>query len=99
MKQFTEAGAALIGLSVDSGPALRAWSAALGGIRHPLLSDFWPHGGVAKSLGIFNDAAGIVNRTLTIIDPDGVVRYREAYQGTLPDPAAALDTLRTLQGA
>lgn len=99
MKQFTDAGAALIGLSVDSPPALRAWSAALGGIRHPLLSDFWPHGAVAKSLGIFNDAAGIVNRTLTIIDPDGVVRHREAYQGTLPDPAAALETLRTLQSA
>ena len=98
MKQFTDAGAALIGLSVDSGPALRAWSAALGGIRHPLLSDFWPHGAVAKSLGIFNADAGIVNRTLTIIDPDGVVRHAEAYQGVLPDPAATLETLKTLQG-
>lgn len=97
LKQFTDSGAALIGLSVDSGPALRAWSTAMGGIRHPLLADFWPHGGVAKSLGIFNDAAGIVNRTLLIIDPDGVVRHTEAHQGTLPDPVAALDKLKALQ--
>ena len=99
MKQFTELGAALVGLSVDSGPALRAWSAALGGIRHPLLSDFWPHGAVARSLGIFNEAAGIVNRTLTIIDPDGVVRHTQAFQGVLPDPAATLLALKKLQGA
>jgi len=99
LKQFTDSGAVLVGLSVDSAPALRAWSAALGGIRHPLLSDFWPHGATARSLGIFNEAAGIVNRTLTIIDPDGVVRHAEAFQGVLPDPAATLQALRTLQGA
>ena len=62
----------------------------MGGIRHPLLADFWPHGGVAKTYGLFNEAAGIVNRTLLIIDPDGIVRHTEAHQRTLPDPAAAL---------
>ena len=97
MKQFDEAGAALIGLSVDSGPALGAWSTAMGGIRHPLLADFWPHGGVAKTYGLFNEAAGIVNRTLLIIDPDGIVRHTEAHQRTLPDPAAALAKLKELQ--
>ena len=89
----------LAGLSVDSSPALRAWSAALGGIRHPLLADFWPHGAVARALGIFNDDAGIANRSLIIVDPNGVVRHTEAHQGTLPDPAAALSALRDLQGA
>lgn len=97
MKQFDEAGAALIGLSVDSGPALGAWSTAMGGIRHPLLADFWPHGGVAKTYGLFNEAAGIVNRALLIIDPDGIVRHTEAHQRTLPDPAAALAKLKELQ--
>ena len=97
MKRFEDAGAALIGLSVDSGPALRAWSTAMGGIRHPLLVDFWPHGAVARLLGIFNEAAGIANRTLLIIDSDGVVRHTEAHQGTLPDPGAAFDRLKALQ--
>ena len=69
----------------------------MGGIRHPLLADFWPHGAVARALGIFNEAAGIANRTLIIIDPDGVVRHTEAHQGTLPDPASAIGTLQSLQ--
>ena len=97
MKQFTDAGAALLGLSVDSGPALNAWSTSMGGMRHPLLADFWPHGGVARSLGIFNEAAGIVNRSLIIIDPAGVVRHTESYQGSLPDPVEAVAKLKELQ--
>ena len=97
MNQFTNAGAALVGLSVDSAAALNAWSTAMGGMRHPLLSDFWPHGAVARSLGIFNESVGIVNRSLIIIDPVGVVRHTESYQGTLPDPAEAVAKLKELQ--
>ena len=98
MKQFEEAGAALVGLSVDSTFALGAWSTAMGGIGHPLLADFWPHGAAAKQLGIFNDSFGIANRTLMIVDPDGVVRHTEEHTRTLPDPDAALGKLRELQG-
>lgn len=70
----------------------------MGGIRHPLLADFWPHGGVAQSLGIFNQDAGIANRSLFIIDPQGVVRHSELYQGTLPDVDAVLAEIGKLQG-
>lgn len=86
-------------MSVDSGPALRAWSGTLGGIRHPLLSDFWPHGEAARALGIFNEAAGIVNRTVLIVDVDGIVRHAEMYQRTLPDPTAVVAKLAELQAA
>ena len=86
-------------MSVDSAPSLNAWSTAMGGMRHPLLADFWPKGGVAKSLGIFNEAAGIVNRALIIIDPEGVVRHSESYTSSLPDPADALARLAELQAA
>ena len=99
MKQFTDSGAALLGLSVDSGPALNAWSTAMGGMRHPLLADFWPHGEVARSFGIFNESAGIVNRCVIIIDPTGVVRHAETYTGSLPDPADAVARLVELQQA
>ena len=37
-------------------------------------------------------------RSLFIIDPEGIVRYRETYQGTLPDPNVILAELTTLQG-
>lgn len=86
-------------MSVDSAPSLNAWSTAMGGMRHPLLADFWPKGGVAQSLGIFNETSGIVNRSVIIIDPGGIVRHAEAFQGSLPDPEHALATLAELQAA
>ena len=85
-------------MSVDSRFALRTWAMAMGGIRHPLLADFWPHGGVSRSFDIFNEDSGICMRTLLIIDPDGVVRHTELHQGTLPDPTAALAKLAELKG-
>jgi mycoredoxin-dependent peroxiredoxin len=97
LKQFDEKNAQLIGLSVDSMFALKTWATGMGGIRHPLLADFWPHGGVAQSLGIFNDGAGIANRSLMIIDPEGVVRFGELHQGTLPQVDATLAELDRLQ--
>ena len=71
----------------------------MGGIRHPLLADFWPHGGVAQSLGIFNEDNGIANRSLFIIDPEGVVRYNKLYQGSLPKVDEVLAELAKLQGS
>lgn len=85
-------------MSVDSMFALKTWAIAMGGIRHPLLADFWPHGAVGKSLGLLNDDSGIISRALLIIDPDGVVRHGELHQGTLPEPTATLETLAKLQG-
>ena len=69
------------GLSCDSTFSLKSWATAMGGIRHPLLGDFWPHGAVSQPLGIFNDQVGMAMRTLFIIDPDGVVRHSEMHYG------------------
>jgi len=98
LTKFDEANAQVLGLSVDSMFALKTWASAMGGIRHPLLADFWPHGGVAKTLGIFNEESGIANRSLFIIDPEGVIRHNELHQGTLPDVAAVLAELARLKG-
>jgi peroxiredoxin len=43
----------------------------------PLLSDFWPHGAVAKAYGVFNEEGGIANRGTFLVDLDGVVRFAE----------------------
>ena len=85
-------------MSVDSQFALRTWAVGMGGIRHPLLSDFWPHGDVSRKLGILNQDSGISNRALFIIDPEGVVRHSELHQGTLPDVTKTLETLAKLKG-
>ena len=98
MKSFEEKNAQILGLGVDSRPALNAWATSLGGIRHPLLSDSWPRGAVSQTYGVLNADSGMSARSLFIIDPEGIVRYRETYQGTLPDPNVILAELTTLQG-
>ena len=85
-------------MSVDSMFALKTWAISMGGIRHPLLADFWPHGGASKSLGIFNEDSGITSRALLIIDPEGVVRHGELHPSSLPDVNATLEQLAALQG-
>jgi peroxiredoxin (alkyl hydroperoxide reductase subunit C) len=69
----------VLGVSVDHPFALKAW-AAKEGYEFPLLSDFWPHGAVAKAYGVFNEAAGMANRGTFLIGKDGVVRFAEINQ-------------------
>ncbi len=88
----------MLGLSVDSMFALKTWACAMGGIKHPLLADFWPHGGVSQALGIFNDEGGFSKRSLFIIDPEGVVRHSELHPSSLPDVGACLKKLASLKG-
>ena len=65
----------LLTVSVDSVHTHRAW-AEVEGFEFGLLSDFWPHGEVAKSYGVFDDEKGIATRGTFIIDKDGVVRWK-----------------------
>ncbi|GAA0532966.1 peroxiredoxin [Saccharopolyspora subtropica] len=69
----------VLGVSVDSPFALKAW-AEKEGYTFPLLSDFWPHGEVAKAYGVFNEAAGMANRGTFLIDTEGKVRFAEVNQ-------------------
>ncbi|MEU3647130.1 peroxiredoxin [Lentzea sp. NPDC034063] len=66
----------VLGVSVDSPFALKAW-ANQEGYQFPLLSDFWPHGAVAQSYGVFNETAGMALRGTFLIDTAGVVRFAE----------------------
>jgi mycoredoxin-dependent peroxiredoxin len=65
----------LLTVSVDSGYAHRAWADAEH-FEFELLSDFWPHGAVAKSYGVFEEKMGIATRGTFIIDKNGVVRWK-----------------------
>ncbi len=99
MKQFDERGAQLLGLSCDPVPALKVWAQSLGGIGYPLLSDFYPHGKASQALGIFTAEGGYPARSVTIVDPKGVVRAFHTYPpGVLPQPDAVLAELIGLQG-
>ncbi|HEV2780919.1 MAG TPA: peroxiredoxin [Actinophytocola sp.] len=77
LADYTSRNVQVLGISVDSPFALKAW-ADQEGYKFPLLSDFWPHGAVAKTYGVFNDKAGLAVRGTFLIDTTGTVRYSEA---------------------
>jgi peroxiredoxin len=77
--RFDELGAVAFGLSVDSAPCKHAWAASLGVTRTRLLSDFWPHGDVARRFGVFNETEGFSNRAVFVLDGKGTVRFKKVY--------------------
>lgn len=70
--EFQDAGAELVGISVDSKHALRAW-AEREGYDFSLLADFWPHGEVARAYGAFRDDRGFADRATFVIGTDGLI--------------------------
>ncbi|MEV4637461.1 peroxiredoxin [Actinoplanes sp. NPDC049548] len=69
----------ILTVSVDSVYSHKVW-AEREGYEFPLLSDFWPHGGVAQAYEVFNADRGYANRGTFIIDKRGVVRHAEMNQ-------------------
>jgi glutaredoxin len=67
-----------LGLSVDSIPSLIAWADSLEGITYPLLSDFYPHGRVAKLYGVLRPD-GTSERAIFVIDRNGLIRYVDVH--------------------
>ncbi len=65
-----------VAISVDSAYSQKIYSQREG-YDFPLLSDFWPHGGVAQQYGVFNEVTGFANRGTFLIDTDGTVRFAE----------------------
>lgn len=75
---FEKHDAVLLGISVDNIPTLYAWTKQMGKLWFPVLSDFWPHGKVAKMYGVLR-TDGIAERALFIIDKNGVIRYIDIH--------------------
>ena len=71
---FDDADVQLIGVSCDPMHAQRAWAEAEK-YDFPLLSDFWPHGDVAKAYGVFSETMGAAIRGTFLVDRDGVLRW------------------------
>ncbi len=70
--EFTAAGVAVLACSCDSRFAQQQW-AKQQGYQFPVLSDFWPHGEVARAYGVFNEALGCANRGTFLINTEGVI--------------------------
>jgi peroxiredoxin len=84
-KVFKKLNTIAAGISIDSVPCKSAWAKSLKISKTSLLADFWPHGGIAKSLGIFREE-GFSERANIIIDKDGRIAFKKIYPiAQLPD--------------
>lgn len=91
---FEKYNTVAFGLSVDSAPSKSAWAKSLRIKNTKLLADFWPHGGVAKSLGLLR-SEGISERANILLDEKGRVRWIKVYPiAQLPDIREVIDVLK-----
>lgn len=96
--QFDELNAVALGIGVDSVPSNKAWAESMGIKNTKLLSDFWPHGAVAKAYGIFRENDGFSERANILIDVKGKVVFAQTYPvAQQPDIEEILDSLRNIR--
>ena len=96
-EDFDRLDSVALGLSVDSVPCKRAWAEAIGVEETPLLADFWPHGGVAGAYGIFREKNGFSERTVFIVEREGVIQFRKIYPiREVPDIGEILEALEEM---
>jgi mycoredoxin-dependent peroxiredoxin len=82
--------------TVAVSPTHKVW-ATQSGFTFPVLADFWPHGAVAQSYGVFNSDAGIANRGTFVVDRSGIIRFAEMKQpGEARDQTVWTDALTAL---
>ena len=93
-KALDKLNALAVGVSIDSVPSKAAWAKALKIRNTKLLADFWPHGAVAKSLGILRKE-GFSERANVIIDEKGKILFAKVYPiRQLPDLTEILKVLK-----
>jgi peroxiredoxin len=96
LAQFERSGAAVLGVSIDAQPAKAAWAKTLGPISYDLLSDFHPHGDVAKKYGVFREKEGFSERAIFVIDKAGRIAWSKVY--AIPELPKNDEVLAALQG-
>jgi glutaredoxin len=71
---------------------------SLEGVSFPLLSDFWPHGEIARQYGVFREHDGRSERALFVVDREGFVRYVDIHDiDDQPDNEEVFQVLRELE--
>ena len=77
----------VLAVSCDPTASLRVFGEQYG-VTYPLLSDFWPHGEVSRTYGVFFEPRGFATRGTFVIDKAGVVRWAVVNgPGDARDPA------------
>jgi peroxiredoxin (alkyl hydroperoxide reductase subunit C) len=74
LDEFAQRGATLYAVSTDPRFSQTAFKESLGSSVEQL-SDFEPKGATAKLFGAYFEAAGMTNRAVVVVGPDGVVKW------------------------
>ena len=85
----------VLAISTDTVFALRVFGEQEG-LEFPLLSDFWPHGAVARRYGVFDEQHGCAVRGTFILGKDGALRWRVV--NSIPDSRNQAEYLKVLGG-
>lgn len=91
---FTAAGARVLAVSTDTMYALRVFAEQLG-LGFDLLSDFWPHGEVARAYGVFDEELGCAVRGSFVLDAEGRVTW--SVRNAIGDARDIGEHLRAVQ--
>ena len=93
---FNELNTIAAGISIDSVPTKNAWAKFLNIKNTKLLSDFWPHGKVAKLFDLFREKDGFSDRANIIIDEEQNIEYVQIYEiSKFPDIDEIITFLRS----
>jgi peroxiredoxin len=93
---FRARGVEVYAISVDGHHSQRVFQEHLGAFDVTFLADFHPKGAMAQAFGIYMDEAGISNRAVFLVDPDGNVQWSvemptPAEHPTADEVLAAID--------
>jgi peroxiredoxin len=89
LSEIAAKGVELVGISVDSSWTHNAFRKALG-LDMPLLADFHPKGAVTDAYGAYLADWGTGNRSLVLIDEEGIVRWVHESPSVTEIPGANL---------
>lgn len=95
IEDFDSEDVQTLAISCDNGPTHAKWAQEQG-YAFPLLSDFWPHGAVARSYGVFDEASGLALRGTFVVDRDG--RVVDKVVNAIPDARDLSRTRKVLAG-
>jgi peroxiredoxin (alkyl hydroperoxide reductase subunit C) len=100
LEELREQGAVLYGVSTDATWSQTAFKEKLG-ISIEQLSDFEPKGAASRVFGAYFEPAGMTNRALVIVGPDGTVAWSHLADspGDLPGVNLIFDGLAAVTPA
>ncbi|WP_122818031.1 peroxiredoxin [Nocardioides pantholopis] len=96
LDEFLTFDTEVVAVSCDSVFALRAF-ADTEGLNFPLLSDFWPHGEVARAYDVLDEISGSARRSSYVVDRAGNLRW--SVHNAMPEGRDLDEHLRQLAAA